>query len=295
MIKKFYTTNDIIEICYKITLDKYKVKRNHIYSLLSGLLDLSTIKFFTKSNLKISEKMKKRFLKKFVTYLDGKPLSKILGTREFYSNNFFVNSEILDPRPESEILIDATINLIRNKRCENLNILELGVGSGCIIISLMKELKKFKLNIHGVGIDIEDSALETAKKNRCRHKFSDDDLQFIKSDWFSKVKGKFNIIISNPPYISINEMKLLDKSVLIYDPLVALYGGEDGLECYRKIAKSALDFLSYEGFIILEIGWRQKKLVKEIFQKKNFMYVGCLKDLAHKDRCIIFKKKNMLI
>ena len=164
MIKKFYTTNDIIEICYKITLDKYKVKRNHIYSLLSGLLDLSTIKFFTKSNLKISEKMKKRFLKKFVTYLDGKPLSKILGTREFYSNNFFVNSEILDPRPESEILIDATINLIRNKSCKKLNILELGVGSGCIIISLMKELKKFKLNIHGVGIDIEDKALEIAKK-----------------------------------------------------------------------------------------------------------------------------------
>lgn len=291
MIKKFYTINDIIEICYKITLDKYKLKRNHIYSLLSGLLDLSIIKFFTKSNFRISEKMKKKFLKKFVTYLDGKPLSKILGSKEFYSNNFLVNSKILDPRPESELLIDATINLIRNKSFKKLDILELGVGSGCIIISLMKELKKFKLNFHCVGIDIEDSALEIAKKNRSRHKFSDDDLQFIKSNWFSKVKEKFNIIISNPPYISRNEMELLDKSVLMYDPLVALYGGEDGLECYRKIANSCLDFLAYDGLLILEIGWRQKKLVKEIFKKKKLIYVGCLKDLAHKDRCIIFKKK----
>lgn len=291
MIKKFYTTNDIVEICNKIALDKYKLKRNHIYSLLSGLLDLSSIKFFTKSDLKISEKMKKKFLKKFVTYLDGKPLSKILGSREFYSNNFFVNSEILDPRPESELLIDATINLIRNKSFKKLDILELGVGSGCIIISLMKELKKFKHNIHGIGIDIEDSALEIAKKNRSRHKFCDGDLQYLKSDWFSKVKGKFDIIISNPPYISRNEVKLLDKSVLMYDPLVALYGGEDGLDCYRKIANSAFDFLAFEGFLILEIGWKQKKFVKEIFKKKKFIYVGCLKDLAQKDRCIIFTKK----
>ena len=234
---------------------------------------------------------KKKFFKKFLTYLNGKPLSKILGLREFYSYNFFIDGKTLDPRPESELLIDEAIKIVRKRKKKQTNILELGVGSGCLSITLFMELKKLKLKINLIGTDIKNNALKVANANKKKFNISHENFKFIKSNWFLNVRGKFDIIISNPPYIATKDINLLEKTVTEYDPIIAIDGGKDGLECYRKISRNVCKFLNNNGFLILEIGCNQKDFVKEIFEKEKLIFVKCLKDLAFKNRCMIFKKK----
>ena len=149
-------------------------------------------------------------MKKIVLRGLGKPLSKIIGKKEFYSRDFFVNNQTLDPRPETELLIDF-IKSFEEKRKTSLKILDLGTGTGCIIISLCLELSK-KINVTGDGIDISNSALEIAKKNARYHNLGDK-INFFKSNWFSNVKNKFDIIVSNPPYIKKSEINFLPVEV----------------------------------------------------------------------------------
>jgi len=211
------------------------------------------------------------------------PVSHIIGKREFFGNDFKINAFVLDPRPDSESLIEAVLKYIPDKS-QKIKILELGVGSGCLILTLLKIFE----NANGIGIDISKKALEIAKQNS---DFHDLKCQFIESDWFSALNHtqKFDLIISNPPYIETDQINFLQDEVKNYEPRIALDGGLDGLNCYRKIAENIVNFLNPNAIVILEIGQNQENSVIEIFTSKGLKFVESRKDLGGIVRCLVFK------
>ena len=244
--------------------------------------------YYVNKKKKISKRQAKIFLKKIALRGMGKPLSKIIGKKEFYSREFFVNSQTLDPRPETELIIDL-VKSLEEKWSKPIRILDLGTGTGCIIISLYLELYK-KISVLADATDISSEALEIAKKNARRHNI-DNKINFFKSNWFSNVKNKYDIIVSNPPYIKKNKISSLPPEVKKFDPKVSLCGGYDGLNAYRKIAGEAKSYLKKNGFILVELGSGQSKKVKKIFESYQFDTIGVSKDLFDKERVIIFKNK----
>ncbi len=277
-----------------IKVGKNFLEKNNIFRpkyesilLFSKVNKISFHDYYINKKKKISKKQTKIFLKKIALRGMGKPLSKIIGKKEFYSREFFVNSRTLDPRPETELIIDLVKGLVE-KRSKPLKILDLGTGTGCIIISLYLELYK-KITVLADAIDISIEALKLAKKNARRH-YVKSKIKFFKSNWFSNVKNRFDIIVSNPPYIKTSEMRSLPSEVRKFDPEVSLCGGYDGLNAYRRIADEAKGYLKKNGFILVEVGSDQSKKVKKIFELKEFTTVSVSKDLFDKERVIIFKK-----
>jgi len=243
--------------------------------------------YYVNKKKKISKRQTKIFLKKIALRGMGKPLSKIIGKKEFYSRDFFVNSLTLDPRPETELIIDLAKSL-EDKWSKPIRILDLGTGTGCIIISLYLELHK-KISLLADATDISVEALKIAKKNAKRHNI-ESKINFFKSNWFSNVKNKFDIIVSNPPYIKKSEISSLPPEVKKFDPKISLCGGCDGLNSYRRIADEAKNYLKKNGFILVEVGSGQIKKVKKIFEYNQFDTISVSKDLFGKERVIIFKK-----
>ena len=270
-------------------LEKNNILRPKYESILlfSKVNKISFHDYYVNKKKKISEKQTKIFFKKIALRGMGKPLSKIIGKKEFYSREFFVNSRTLDPRPETELIIDLVKGLVE-KRSKPIKILDLGTGTGCIIISLYLELYK-KITVLANAIDISIEALKLAKKNARRH-YVKSKIKFFKSNWFSNVKNRFDIIVSNPPYIKTSEMRSLPSEVRKFDPEVSLCGGYDGLNAYKRIADEAKAYLKKNGFILVEVGSDQSKKVKKIFELKEFTTVSVSKDLFDKERVIIFKK-----
>jgi release factor glutamine methyltransferase len=214
------------------------------------------------------------------------PISHIINNREFYGFNFYVNNDVLDPRPDSEILIELVQELYSNKN-QNIEILEVGTGSGCLIITLSKIYK----NSINVALDISKNALKVANKNSLNNQATKQ-IEFIESNLFCALENKnkkFNLVISNPPYIPSKEINNLQNEVKNFEPILALDGGEDGLDFYRKIAKDSKNYLLKDSYIILEIGFDQKKEIVEIFEKENFQFVKSKKDLANIERSLAFK------
>lgn len=215
------------------------------------------------------------------------PLDKILGHKEFYKYNFSVNHNVLSPRPDTEILLEEAINLASNKK---VSVLDLGTGSGCILLSLLKEDPKAE----GVGVDISEDALQIAQKNakalNVEKKVKWLNLDWFKSDFLQKINAQFDLIVSNPPYIPDKDIAQLEDEVKLYDPLYALSGGEDGLVSYRRIAELAPFLLKEGGYILLECGIGQAQLVADIFMKNNLSFCKILKDLQNIERCVILKK-----
>ena len=242
-------------------------------------------------NQEISSKQSKLILHNFIERTKGIPVSKIFGFKEFFSNEFIVNKNVLDPRPETELLVELVIKKIFKLRERKISLLELGVGSGCVIISILLSTKKNKVS--ALGIDISDEALKIADKNIKKFKL-EKKLKLKKSDWFSDVNGKFDIIISNPPYIRTSDIKNLDKEVKLYDPLIALDGGLKGLGCFEKIARNAKYYLKENGIIFIEIGYGQINSVKKIFEKLGFKIFLKEKDLQGIIRVVGFKLKKTL-
>ncbi len=273
-------------------LEKKNILRPKYESILlfSKINKINFNDYYINEKKKISEKKIKIFLKKIASRAMGKPLSKIIGKKEFYSREFFVNSETLDPRPETELIIDTIKNSIKNTSTKSLKILDLGTGTGCIILTIYLELKKKKINVTGDGIDISNEALKIAKKNARLHNVCRK-INFFKSNWFSNIKNKFDIIISNPPYIKKSDINSLPLEVKKFDPKVSLCGGYDGLSSYRRIADEAKKYLKKEGLVYLEIGHDQSRKVKKIFELKKFTTICVKKDLQKKKRLIIFKNK----
>lgn len=211
----------------------------------------------------------------------GEPLAYILGHEYFWKGKFFVSESTLIPRPDTEVLVEAILKKLPNKS-DNYNLLDLGTGTGCILISMLQELKK----AYGIGIDINQEIIDLAEKNAELNHVSER-THFEIGSWFSTIKDeKFDIIISNPPYIDLSEK--LEES-LTFEPESALYAPNNGLENYKIIAQDSKKFLSENGFIALEIGYMQANDVTDIFKSHGFGKVECIKDLAGRDRVLIIK------
>ena len=210
------------------------------------------------------------------------PVAYIIGFREFYGRDFEVSSYVLIPRPDSEILVEAILE--DYKLHEGLQILELGVGSGCLIITLLLELKKAS----GVAVDISADAIEIARKNAAR--FNVSNIEFNKSDWFESVtqERKFDIIVANPPYIESDSLEVAQETAL-YEPHLALFAADKGLVAYKEIAIKARSFLSVNGSIYLEIGYDQEDAVTGLFVAEGYLLHQKYRDLGGYIRCLHFK------
>lgn len=208
------------------------------------------------------------------------PVSHIVQNREFWSRSFFVNKHVLDPRPDSETLIEAVLQHVQTTKCPA-QILDLGTGSGCLLLTLLAELEA----AIGTGVDISPEALKVAKKNAALLGVADR-VQFFESSWFDQVTGQFDIIVSNPPYIESNEIQTLQPEVTQYEPLEALDGGEDGLDCYRFIISNITSHLSNGGFAIFEVGKGQAGEIARLMKHKGFLSVAVHNDLASVGRCV---------
>ncbi len=217
--------------------------------------------------------------------LNHEPLDKIIGSKEFYKYTFSVDCNVLSPRPDTEILLEKALGLLDDNK--EYNIIDLGTGSGCILLSLLKEKSK----AHGIGVDISEKALAKAKENAINLNVADR-VSFINKSWTEDdfVKSEFDMIVSNPPYIPTQEIETLDVEVKKYDPITALDGGVSGLKCYEEIAKIAYQLLKKDGYILLEVGYNQAEDVANIFQENGLLLVDIAKDLAGINRCVILKK-----
>lgn len=226
----------------------------------------------------------------FMALLDRRrrrePVSHILGRREFWSRDFIVTSDVLDPRPDSETLIEAVLKKTEDRQ-RNYRLLDLGTGSGCLLLTLLSELPCST----GLGVDFSDAALDIANKNT-----SALDLQaradFLKSDWFSEVEGVFDIILSNPPYIETEVTRTLEPEVTQYEPITALDGGEDGLDCYRHLISRLPTYLKEDGLVIFEVGMGQAETVANYLSDMNFIQVEIHNDLASIGRCVSGRLKK---
>jgi len=216
--------------------------------------------------------------------LQGEPLSRLKGVREFWSLPFHLNEHTLDPRPDTEVIIEGVLKWVGPRENNPWRILDLGTGSGCLLIALLHELPSST----GMGVDIKEEALSMAKSNAILNAV-EDRAHFHQSNWAEGLQGPFDIIVSNPPYIPLKDKKTLDKGVLLYDPPEALFGGEDGLVCYRILSQEIKPLLSPQGIVVLEIGKDQGKDVETIFQKTGFSVHFILKDLAGINRVLGFK------
>jgi len=224
---------------------------------------------------KISKELKFKFIDLIEQRVSGAPVSKIIGKRLFYNSEFFVNENVLDPRPETEVVVSVALE--KNFS----NVLDLGTGTGCIVISLLKE----RPDVVGVSTDISKECLNVAKINAETNGVLDR-VKFIHSDWFSNVTSRFDLIVSNPPYIGLSELNDLSREVKNFDPKVALFGGRDGLNCYEAIFNDVSRFLNPGGRLITEVGYAQSSIVKKFFLNSGFIDIKVTKDLDLNNRVV---------
>ena len=211
--------------------------------------------------------------------LNMKPIAYLVGNKSFWKYDFKVTNDVLIPRPDTELIIEEVIKLTKNK--SKLNILDIGVGSGCIILSILKEKKDFR----GTGIDISKKSLRICKINSINLDVSNR-LKLYKSDVDNFQIGKYDLIVSNPPYIKKVDLKYLNKDVIGFEPRLALDGGLEGLSVIQKVIEKSSKLIKKNGILVLEIAFDQKKRVIEILKKEGFYIKKFMKDLARNDRCI---------
>ena len=208
--------------------------------------------------------------------IQGEPLAYITGYKEFWSLDFFVNEHVLIPRPETELLVDLTLNAISNIQAPR--VLDLGTGSGAIAIAIAKERPDSKV----VATDIDASVLEIAKQNAEKHEIK---IEFIQSDWFANiVNNKFDMIVSNPPYVNEDDPHL-DKYVYQFEPKKALISKQNGLEALSTITTQAINYLNQSGALIVEHGFQQAESVSRLFRKNKYNHVQSYKDISDHIRC----------
>ena len=213
----------------------------------------------------------------------GKPIAYLTNKKNFWNFVFFITNDTLIPRPDTELIVENILKLTKQKNI--INILDIGVGSGCILLSILKERKNF----YGTGIDISKKCLNISKMNAITLKVSSR-LKLYKSDVDKFNLGKYDLIVSNPPYIEKLKLKYLEKDVAEFEPKLALDGGIDGLSEIRKVIKKSSELIKKNGKFILEIGYDQKNKVVNLLKKEGFYINSIQKDLAKNDRCIICTK-----
>jgi len=253
--------------------------------LVAGLLGLSATEMLTQANevpgsdklAAIEAAIERRLL--------HEPVHRILGEREFYGLPLSLSVETLEPRPDTEILVDTMLPYLRTLASEggDLHILDIGTGTGAICLALLSELPQAK----GTGSDLSADALQTATANAKRNGL-EERFRAIQSNWFDNIDGRFHAIVSNPPYIASKVIQDLAPEVKKFDPVAALDGGPDGLDAYRAIAKDAARFLLQNGIIGLEIGFDQCDDVTDVFEKEGFRRLKSVKDYGQNDRVLVF-------
>jgi len=266
------------------------LKKNNIKSasldseiLMSNALNKKREFIILNLDKEISKKNFDDFQNMVTERIKGKPIAYLINKKFFWKYEFFVNKHVLIPRPDTEVIVEQVLKIFKNK--DKIKFLDIGFGSGCILLSILKERKDFK----ATGVDISNHALNICKINanklgiKTRIKLYNSDI-----DKFSL--GKYDLIISNPPYIKNLDLKYLEKDVKNFEPRLALDGGVDGISEIRKTIKKSSELIKYGGKLILEIAYNQKYEVKQLLKRNGFYINSVIKDLANNDRCIISTK-----
>ena len=266
------------------TLKKHKIHSHELDAqiILSDIMGIKREFLITNNEKNISEKILKKYDIAIKRRIKREPIAYIIGKREFWSQNFKVNYSTLIPRPESELMVYKLISYFKNKK---IHILDIGTGSGCILLSLLKELYLSR----GIGIDISSAAVKTAQLNSKKlNLFNRSKFKVVGIDNFNF--GKYDLIVSNPPYIALKDMKNLSKDILNYEPLTALKGGLDGLDLIKKVIYKSKYLLKANGLLGIEVGTNQYFKVLNILKKSGFRELHKEYDFNRNVRCIISTK-----
>ena len=213
----------------------------------------------------------------------GEPIAYLTNKKEFWNDEFFVNNDVLIPRSDTEIIIEQVLKIYSKK--SKAQILDIGTGSGCIILSIIKE----RPNFYGTGIDISKKSINVSKFNTKQLNLTSR-VKFFHSSIDNFIIGKYDLIVSNPPYIELSNLKYLDKDIVNFEPKLALNGGCDGFSNIRKVINKASILIKRKGKLILEIGFNQREKVKSLLENKGYYIDKVIKDYADNDRCIICTK-----
>jgi release factor glutamine methyltransferase len=267
----------------KLGSNLLKEKKIPTFTLDSEILLSKTLNK-TRENILINldQKINEKNISVFKEYLqrrsNNEPIAYILEEKEFWSKKFYINKGTLIPRPETELLVEKILKIYEKKK---ISILDIGTGSGCIIISLLSSLK----NSNGIGIDISKNAILNAKKNALKYKLSNR-VRFLNKSFKNIFSKKFDLIVSNPPYIDRKDIKNLSDDIKRYEPRLALDGGKDGLDLIKKVIYKSKNILKINGMLALEIGNGQIKKVSKIFIDNNFKIKHVIKDYKNNVRCV---------
>jgi len=268
----------------KKILSENKIEDANIIArtLAEFVLNIDKTQLIINEEKEISEDEKTRYYLALIEIVQGMPIQYITNNQEFMKLNFYVDKNVLIPQPDTEILVEEVINIINDTAVK---VLDICTGSGCIGTSIAKYTKNTTITMS----DISSRALNIAKSNYIKNMEDTSKVQFIQSDMFKNIKEKYDIIVSNPPYIESKEINKLEKQVQ-NEPHIALDGGEDGLQFYRKLANEAHKFLNENGYLCMEIGYNQKQAVIQLLKEnKNYKEIYSKKDLSGNDRIIITK------
>ena len=268
-----------------VFLKQHNVKNPHLDSeiLLSKIIkkDRKYVILNSKENLKDKD------LNNFNVLIDrrrkGEPIAYLVNNKEFWKYTFYVDQNVLIPRPDTELIVEQVLKIYSKDRY--LQILDIGTGSGCILLSLLKERPKF----YGTGIDISKQSINVSKYNAKRLNLRNR-VKFYNSDVDNFRIGKYDIIVSNPPYIEFSNLKYLENDIINFEPKLALSGGFDGFSKIRKVISKAAVLIKRNGKLILEIGFNQKNTTEQLLKKEGFYINKVLKDYGYNDRCIISTK-----
>lgn len=256
-------------------------------TLLDGLLHLSSTAFLVDGDRPLTGEQMTAIEDAIARRAAREPVHRILGRRAFSRLELMLSPDTLEPRPDTEILVDTLMPYARRFVSDRgaCRILDLGTGTGAICLALLDLVP----GATGVGADVSGGALETAMRNADMNGLAGR-FDVVESDWFAAVTGVFDIIVSNPPYIVHSVVETLDEEVRLHDPILALDGGDDGLDAYRAIAAGAADHLAQDGLVAYEIGYDQKASVTGIMREKGFARIAAVEDLGGNDRVLVFSK-----
>tara|TARA_B100002019_G_C21185041_1_gene555740 strand:- start:2 stop:844 length:843 start_codon:yes stop_codon:yes gene_type:complete len=268
-----------------LNLKKKNIKSANIDSeiLMSNVIKKDRNYILMNLNKTLSKKDLENFYQLVKQREKGKPIAYLTGKKDFWKYEFEVSQDTLIPRPDSELIVEYILKYTKNR--SKLNILDIGVGSGCLLLSVLKE----RNNFYGVGIDINQKCINICKKNTLNLNISNR-TKFFKSDIDKFNCGKYDLIVSNPPYINKLDLQYLEKDVVDFEPKIALDGGLDGISVIRKVINKSSDLIKINGKFFLEIAFDQKNKVTRLLKSKGFYINKILKDYSKNDRCIVCTK-----